>query len=170
MQGKSSLKKAELLSLVDAVFAVWPSDQIDRKAVYRVWWRYLADIDFSKAQVALDAHVLRCVDPGANDGPLRGSQRPTPGDIRRAVIDEGHRTWPTADEAWSIAEDRIHTIQSGGQAPALPDPEIETAIGASLKISGVNRHAFFTAWRTISAERAQARYGVADDAPSFHTE
>jgi len=164
------LKKAELLSLVDAVFAVWPSDQIDRKAVYRVWWRYLADIDFVQAQTALDAHILRCVDPGANEGALRGSQRPTPGDIRRAVIDEGHRNWPTTDEAWAIAEERIHTIQSGGQAPPLPDPEIDTAIGTTLKISGVNRHAFFTAWKTISVERAQTRYGVPETAPSLHTE
>jgi hypothetical protein len=164
------LTKAELLSLVDAVFAVWPSDQIDRKAVYRVWWRYMADIEFVKAEIALDAHILRCVDPGANEGSLRGSQRPTPGDIRRAVIDEGHRTWPTADEAWTLAEERIHIIQSGGQAPTLPNPEIETAIGATLKTSGVNRHAFFTAWKTLSSERAQTKYGVPETAPSFHTE
>lgn len=160
--------KPELLSLVDAVFAVWPSDQIDRKAVYRVWWRYLADIDFTEAQKALDAHILRCVDPGANEGGLRGSLRPTPGDLRRAVIDGGHRSWPTPDEAWAIAEERINAIQSGGEAPAH-DPEMDATIGATLKVSGVNRHAFLSAWRTVSAERAQARYGVPDDAPSLHT-
>lgn len=162
------MTKAEVLSLVDAVFAVWPSDQIDRKAVYRVWWRYLADISYEEAQKALDAHILRCVDPGANDGALKGSLRPTPGDIRRAVIDQGHRSWLTADEAWALVEERMSILQSGGQAPPHSQ-EVDSAIGATLRVSGTNRHAFFSAWRTLSAERAQAKYGVPDDAPSLHT-
>lgn len=164
------MTKAELLSLVDAVLSVWPSEQIDRKALYKTWWRYLADIEFTKAEEALDAYVLRCVDPEANQGALRGSWRPTPGDIRRLAIDGTVRSWPTADEAWAAAEQRINALQSGVQAPVHPDPEVDETIGATLRTSKASRLAFLSAWRTNTIERGIMRYRLPDDAPSIHTE
>jgi hypothetical protein len=164
------MTKKELVALVDAVYAMWPDERVDMKAAYVSWWRYLGDLGFTETQKALDAHVIANNALRAKYGRSWGTGRPTPGDLRQMAIDGSVSSWPEAEEALHMIEEWYQRAQTGLEFRSTGNDELDDALRQTASTAHSNKQAFLARWRTMSAERALARYAVPDTAPSLGTE
>jgi hypothetical protein len=126
------MTKTELVALVTRINTLWgPPPDTDPKDQLATWWHYLADLDTTAVNHALDALVT------ANH-----PWRPRVGDLRVRAIDT-HHNWPDADTAYALAQDARYRADHG-LAPH-GDPTILTAIGAALRLPGAHSKAGFAA-------------------------
>jgi hypothetical protein len=158
------MNKKELVSLVDAVYAMWPDDRVDMKSAYLAWWRYLGDLDFAATQKALDAYVVGGAAIRAKGGKSWGTGKPSPGDLRQVVIDGGVSSWPEPEEALHIIEEWYQRSSASLEWRGTGNDELDDAIRKTAATAHSNKPAFLAKWRTLSVERALERYAVPDSA------
>ena len=104
-------RSEELVTVADCVIANWNlslgGDR--RKAFYKMWWRYLGDLNYTEVQSAIDALVLA-------DKPFA----PRVGTVRRMVLAEFLTDAITVEQAWVQAKDRILAVQQGTWTDVAP--------------------------------------------------
>jgi len=135
--------REELVTVADCVIANWNlslgGDR--RKAFYKMWWRYLGDLNYTEVQSAIDALVLA-------DKPFA----PRVGTVRRMVLAEFLTDAITVEQAWVQAKDRILAVQQGTWTDVAP------LVGKALAESGIHgtsrddHEAFTRAWRRVIEE------------------
>lgn len=137
------MTKEELVEIADLVIGNWNlnlgGDR--RKAFYKMWWRYLGDLDTVAVQQAIDGLILA-------DKPFA----PRVGTVRRIVLADFLSDVVTLEQAWSQAKDRITAVQQGTWTDVAP------LVGKALAESGIHgtsrddHEAFTRAWRRVIEE------------------
>jgi hypothetical protein len=149
--------REELTAIADVVITNWNlglgGDR--RKEFYRAWWRYLADLDVTETQKAIDACVLA-------DKPFP----PRAGTIRRMVLVESLSDIPTMELAWAAATNRIRSIEQGTWFDV---PPLVAKALTEAHISGTSREdreSFIRAWRRVVEELELERLGLPEEVES----
>jgi hypothetical protein len=127
------MTKAELVELVDRVWATWNVDISlnAKKASYEAWYRVLKDLEIEPCHEALD-------DLAVEDRPWQ----PRPGTLRKKVIDNADPVGanPTAFEAWTQYRSKVVAAASGAEAVPL-HPLVRKAVD---KLGTSSEHALHT--------------------------
>ena len=117
------MTKVELEEFVREVFASFNQTfyEHDREVVLRSWWSLLRDLDIVKVrdrfiQMAVVAKVM-----------------PTPGAIRRAVVDDSLESLPpSAQQAWAKLRKMSEDMNRGTHEPV----DVHPVFAAAIKILG----------------------------------
>lgn len=135
------MTKQELIDLVNMINATWPPPEMDQKAVYNTWWRYLGDLELQQVQPVVDELIIES-----------SPWRPKVGEVRRRAIDGGN-VWPSPDAAWELAEACRRAADTGIEVPGLPDG-VAGPLGECMRGSRFGGKAgFLELWKQKTAER-----------------
>jgi hypothetical protein len=152
------MTKAELVELVDRVWATWNVDisMNAKKASYEAWFRVLKDLDIEPCQEALD-------DLAVEDRPWQ----PRPGTLRKKVIDNGdpYGAVPTAFEAWTQYRSKVIAAASGAEAVPLHPlvratvDKLGTSSEHALHTNG-DREMFLKTYESMMNQAEENRYRI----------
>jgi hypothetical protein len=151
------LQKAELTSIVDLACSNWGSPDGGKVSLYRTWWRYLADLEYSDALKTVDGMILE-----------NFRWMPRVGEIRRVTIDRttGFEKIPDVERAWFLAAQRWEAVTMGIDPPGSGDEEIDKLIGIAMRETGTpEKRAFVSSWANVLQRDELERYALPEDAP-----
>lgn len=151
------MQKAELTAIVDLVCSNWGSPDGGKVPLYRTWWRYLSDVEYSDVLTVIDNMIIENV-----------RWMPRVGEVRRLAIDNanGFSHYPDGERAWFLAAQRWEAVAMGIDPPGSGDEKIDELVGIAMREAGTpEKRAFISAWTNVLRSDELKRYAIPEDAP-----
>jgi len=151
------MNKDECIEVVEHVYACWNQtvSPLQKKVIYRAWWRILGDLDNQIVHQIIDALVIEA------------GYMPRPGEVRRRAINRIHGiSVPSAMEAWQQFREAADASASGTYAGKPLHELVSTTIKSlggtrayGLHTNG-DREQFIDAYNKNLSEYEARVYGV----------
>lgn len=153
------MTKDECVEIVERIYVSWNQtiNPVQKKLVYRSWWRILGDLDNQVVHGIIDGLVIE------------NGYMPRPGELRRRTIDRVHGVRiPTPIEAWQQFREAADASHSGSYSGKGVDELVAKTVKAlggtqayAMHTNG-DREQFIREYERIASEYQEVLYGIGE--------